>query len=399
MVKADLVVVGGGIVGLASARAWLLAHPGARVVLLEKESELAAHQTGRNSGVIHSGLYYKPGSAKARTCRRGKALLERYCAEKGVRMETCGKVVVAVDESELAALARIEERGIANGVQLTRISRERLHELEPHMAGIAALHVPETGIVDYVGMCRELAADIRALGSEIVTDARVFHIDARADGITVASTAREVHADRLLNCAGLHSDRIAELAGLRVDARIVPFRGEYFELTPAAEQLCRNLVYPVPDPNFPFLGVHFTRMAKGGVECGPNAVLAFAREGYDLSTVDWADLSDALSYPGFWRLVRRHWRAGSGELWRSFSKQAFVRALQRLCPEIRPEHLHAAPAGVRAQALTPDGALVDDFRFVRGERMLHVLNAPSPAATASLAIGEEIAQELIQTGG
>lgn len=396
MRKADLVVIGGGIVGLASARAFLRERPGAHVVLLEKEPQLAAHQTGRNSGVIHSGLYYKPGSAKARTCRRGKALLEAYCREKGVRMETCGKVVVAVDERELPALARIEERGIANGVTLTRVGVERLRELEPHMAGIAGLHVPETGIVDYLGMCSALAADIRAQGSEIITGARVFHIDSRADGISVCSTAREVHADRLLNCAGLHSDRIAELAGLRVDARIVPFRGEYYELTPGASSLCRNLVYPVPDPNFPFLGVHFTRMANGGVECGPNAVLAFAREGYTLSTVDWADLSDALSYPGFWRLVRRHWRAGSGELVRSFSKAAFVRALQRLCPEIRAEHLHAAPAGVRAQALAPDGSLVDDFRFVRGERMLHVLNAPSPAATASLAIGEEISAELLR---
>jgi len=394
--KADLVVVGGGIVGLASARAFLAARPGAHVVLLEKETELAAHQTGRNSGVIHSGLYYKPGSAKARTCRRGKLLLERYCAERGVRMETCGKVVVALDERELPALARIEERGIANGVQLARISRERLRELEPHMAGIAALHVAETGIVDYVGMCTALAEDIRAAQSEIVTGARVLHIDARPEGITVASTAREVHAERLLNCAGLHSDRIAELAGMRVDSRIIPFRGEYFELTPAAAHLCRNLVYPVPDPSFPFLGVHFTRMVKGGVECGPNAVLAFAREGYALSTIDWADLSDALSYPGFWKLAQRHWRAGAAEMWRSFSKRAFVRALQRLCPAIQPEHLHAAPAGVRAQALTPDGALVDDFRFVRAARMLHVLNAPSPAATASLAIGEEIAQELLQ---
>ncbi len=396
MRKADLVVVGGGIVGLASARAFLAARPGAHVVLLEKETELAAHQTGRNSGVIHSGLYYKPGSAKARTCRRGKALVERYCAERGVSIETCGKVVVAVDEHELEALARIEQRGIANGVQLARISRERLRDLEPHMAGVAALHVAETGIVDYVGMCAALAEDLRAAGSEIVTGARVFHIDAREDGITVASTAREVHAERLLNCAGLHSDRIAELAGMRVESRIIPFRGEYFELTPAAAHLCRNLVYPVPDPSFPFLGVHFTRMVKGGVECGPNAVLAFAREGYALSTIDWSDLSEALSYPGFWKLAQKHWRAGAAEMWRSFSKRAFVRALQRLCPAIQPEHLHAAPAGVRAQALMPDGALVDDFRFVRAARMLHVLNAPSPAATASLAIGEEIAQELLQ---
>lgn len=394
MRRAELLVVGGGIVGLAAAWRWLERHPGGELVLLEKERALALHQTGRNSGVVHSGLYYKPGSQKAALCRAGKQQLERFCAEEGVRFERCGKVVVALDERELPALERIAERARANGVAAERIGRERLGELEPHAAGIAALHVPETGIVDYPGVCARLAARIQACGGTIVTGARVFHLDARRDAIVAATPAGEFEGRCLVNCAGLFSDRLAELGGLRPQVRIVPFRGEYFELVPAMQHLCRNLVYPVPDPSFPFLGVHFTRMVHGGVECGPNAVLAFAREGYTRGTIDWRDLSDALSFPGFWRLLRRHWRAGMGELRRSFSKAAFVRALQRLMPEIRAEHLVPAPAGVRAQALTSAGALVDDFLFARGPRAVHVLNAPSPAATAALAIGARIADEL-----
>lgn len=394
MRKAELVVIGGGIVGLASAAAYQRAHPGRQVVVVEKESSWASHQTGRNSGVVHSGIYYKPGSAKARTCRRGKQLLEEYCQKHAVRLEVCGKVVVAVDESELPALSSIEKRGLQNGVRLQRLQREQLLEREPHMQGIAALHVPETGIVDYVGVCHSLVKELATQGAQLCLDSRVLHVDTRSSGLVVATTRMEIHAERLLNCAGLHSDRIAQLCGLNPTAQIVPFRGEYFELIPSAAGLCRNLVYPVPDPQFPFLGVHFTRMVQGGVECGPNAVLAFAREGYELNTLDWPDLAQTLSYPGFWRLAQRHWRAGLGELWRSCSKAAFVRALQRLCPAIQAEHLRAAPAGVRAQALATDGSLVDDFAFARAPRMLHVLNAPSPAATAALAIAEEIVVEL-----
>ncbi len=394
MGRAELLVVGGGIVGLSVAWRWLERHPGGSLVLLEKERALAQHQTGRNSGVIHSGIYYKPGSQKAELCRAGKRQLEEFCAREGVAHERCGKVVVALDERELPALARIEERARANGVAAERIGRERLAELEPHAAGIAALHVPETGIVDYPAVCARLAARIEERGGTIVTGARVFHLDTRSEEVVAATPAGEFRAGALVNCAGLHADRVAELGGAHPHARIVPFRGEYFELVPQMRQLCRNLIYPVPDPSFPFLGVHFTRLVHGGVECGPNAVLAFAREGYTRGTFDWPDLSDALSFPGFWRLVRRHWRAGMGELRRSFSKAAFTRALQRLMPEIRAEHLVPAPAGVRAQALTCAGALVDDFLFERAPRAVHVLNAPSPAATAALAIGARIVEVL-----
>ncbi len=392
--KHDLLVIGGGIVGLSTAWRYGQRCPGARVRLLEKEPGIAAHQTGRNSGVIHSGIYYKPGSQKARLCLSGKQQLEQFCREQGVRFETCGKVVVALSESELPALERIAGRARDNGVAAERIGPERLRELEPHAAGIAALHVPGTGIVDYPGVCARLAELVRAQGGRIELGARVFHLERRGRAIVAATPCGEFEAEALVNCAGLHADRIAQLDGLDPGARIVPFRGEYWELRPEAQRLCRNLIYPVPDPNFPFLGVHFTRLVAGGVECGPNAVLAFAREGYTRSTVDWPDLSDALSYPGFWRLAQRHWRAGMGELQRSFSKRAFTRALQRLMPELAEEDLLPAQAGVRAQALTPQGTLVDDFWFEQGERSVHVLNAPSPAATAALAIGSAIVDKL-----
>jgi len=391
---ADLLVVGGGIVGLATAWRYGERFPGRKVRLLEKEPGIAAHQTGRNSGVIHSGIYYKPGSQKAELCLAGKRQLERFCGEEGVRFETCGKVVVALSEAELPALERIAARAQGNGVQAERIGPERLRELEPHAAGIAALHVPGTGIVDYPGVCARLAHKIREQGGQIELDARVFHLERRGRTLVASTPRGEFEAQALVNCAGLHADRIARLDGLDPSARIVPFRGEYWELTPEAQRLCRNLIYPVPDANFPFLGVHFTRMVAGGVECGPNAVLAFAREGYTRSIVDWPDLSETLSFPGFWRLAQRHWRAGMGELQRSFSKAAFTRALQRLMPELREEDLLPAHAGVRAQALTAQGTLVDDFWFEQGERSVHVLNAPSPAATAALAIGSRIVDRL-----
>ena len=391
MRSAEAIVIGSGVVGLATAWALARERRGRRVIVLEKEPDLALHQTGRNSGVVHSGLYYKPGSMKARTCLHGKALLERYCHERGVPLETCGKVVVATSEAELPQLEKLALRARENGVPAAEIGPERLGELEPHCAGLRALHVPVTGIVDYRGMCRALATDIRLSGGELVFAAKVTGLQSRTGTVVVESTAGEFEAHVAINCAGLHSDRVLQLSGARRPARIVPFRGEYFELVPTAWHLVRNLIYPVPDPSFPFLGVHFTRMALGGVECGPNAVLALSREGYHWDDIRVGELVDALGYKGFWKLASRHWQAGMGEMWRSLSKRAFTKALQRLVPEIREEHLVPAQAGVRAQALAPDGALVDDFLIQREGRVVHVLNAPSPAATASLAIAEHIA--------
>ena len=396
MREADLAIIGGGIVGLATAWSFVERFPGRSVVVLEKEHELALHQSGRNSGVIHSGIYYNTGSQKALTCRRGKRLLEDFCRAHGIAFETCGKIVVAIDESELGALERIRERALANGVACERVGRERLRELEPQAAGVAALHVPETGIADYVGVCARLAELVRKQGSTILTDAEVLHVDDDRGRIVLASRAGEVRARALVTAAGLQSDRVAELTGVERAARIVPFRGEYFELVPAARSLVRNLIYPVPDPSFPFLGVHFTRMIGGAVECGPNAVLAFAREGYTKTRFDAVDLHDTLGYPGFWKLARKHWRAGGGEMRRSISKSAFTRALQRLLPAIGAHQLVPAPAGVRAQALTPDGALVDDFLIQRRGRVVNVLNAPSPAATSSLAIGATIVEQVAE---
>ena len=387
-----MAVVGGGIIGLASASRIAARPGGARVVVLEKEPRIARHQTGHNSGVIHSGIYYKPGSLKALNCRRGKALLEAFCREEHVPFEICGKVVVATLPEELPRLDAIAERARANGVAAEMVGPERLRELEPHAAGLRALHVLETGIVDYVAVCERLAARVRARGGDVVTGAAVHGIRSASGEVVVETTLGEARARLAVNCGGLHSDRVLASCGEPRPARIVPFRGEYYELTPEAHSLVRNLIYPVPDPAFPFLGVHFTRMIHGGVECGPNAVLALAREGYRWRDVDLRDLADTLSYPGFLRLAARHWRMGSGEVWRSISKGAFARALQRLVPEIRPDNLRPAEAGVRAQALARDGSLVDDFLIHEAGRVVHVLNAPSPAATASLSIGETVAE-------
>jgi L-2-hydroxyglutarate oxidase len=386
--------VGGGIVGLATAYRFAERYPGGRVVVLEKEREVALHQTGRNSGVLHSGIYYKPGSLKAINCREGKRAMEDFCAREGIAYELCGKVIVALDEAELPALERIRERGQANGVRSEVIGPERLRELEPHAAGIRALHVPETGIVDYPEVCLRLVQRIRESGGTVVTGARVTGIRRLGSTVTVETEAGDFEAGYVVNCAGLHCDRVAKLSGQDPGAKIIPFRGEYFELEPEAWPLCRNLIYPVPDPSFPFLGVHFTRMIHGGVECGPNAVLAFAREGYTKRDIVPVDLLESLTYPGFLRLASRHWRTGMGEMWRSFSKKAFVGALQRLVPGLREEHLHPAPAGVRAQAVTPDGLPVDDFLIRESERVVNVLNAPSPGATASLNIGRLIVEKL-----
>ncbi len=391
-------VIGGGIIGLATAYRLLGRDPDCQITILEKERQLALHQTGHNSGVLHSGIYYQPGSLKARNCRLGKEAMEAFCTEHEIPFERCGKVIVALDDAELPALERIYQRGQANGVSCEIIQRERLLELEPHVAGIRAIHVPEAGIVDYRRVCQKLAELITGKGGKVLLSARVIRIQKRSDHVTLESTAGEVRADFVINCAGLHSDRVAKLSHQDPGAKIVPFRGEYFELVPDAYHLCKNLIYPVPDPSFPFLGVHFTRMIDGSIECGPNAVLAFAREGYRKSTINMVDLCESLTYPGFLRLAARYWRVGAGEMWRSVSKAAFVRALQRLIPEIRADLLRAAPAGVRAQAVSRDGKMVDDFLILQDDRIVNVCNAPSPAATSSLNIGQTIAETIAANG-
>lgn len=392
--QADVAIIGGGIIGLATAYQLTRAFPQRRIIVLEKEADLAHHQTGHNSGVLHSGIYYQPGSLKAVNCRDGKRAMEAFCEQEGIDFDVCGKVIVALDESQLPAMQRIYERGQANGVRCEVIGPERLKELEPYAAGIKAIHVPETGIVDFKQVCQRLAERVREAGGEILTGARVTQIAARDGRMIVESPAEAVEAGLVVNCAGLHSDRVTRLSGLQPAAKIVPFRGEYYELKPEARHLCRNLIYPVPDPGFPFLGVHFTRMIHGGVECGPNAVLAFAREGYRKTDVNLRDLCESLTYPGFLRLSARYWKTGLGEMWRSLCKRAFVKALSRLLPDIRSEHLVPAPAGVRAQALLRDGNLVDDFLIQESERVVNVANAPSPAATAALNIGRLIVERL-----
>ncbi|MGC4001809.1 MAG: L-2-hydroxyglutarate oxidase [Pirellulales bacterium] len=390
----DFAIIGGGIVGLATA--WRLSqrHYDCSVLLLEKESTLAAHQTGRNSGVIHSGIYYKPGSLRALNCRAGKTQLEAFCREHGVAIQTTGKVIVAVDAGELPRLESLYERGRANGVTCELIGPERLRELEPHCAGIRAIHVPEAGIVDYPGVCAKLAELACAVNTRIVLNARVEAIADDATGVRLSTNVGEFAARRLVTCGGLYSDRLAQLAGESPDARIVPFRGEYYELRPAAQHLCKTLIYPVPDPRFPFLGVHFTRMIHGGVECGPNAVLALAREGYTWSDVNLAELWETLTFPGFLRLAGKYWKTGAGEVWRSLNPAAFLAALQRLIPELTAADLRPGPAGVRAQAVSPAGDIVDDFVIRHTARAVHVLNAPSPAATASLNIATSIVDAL-----
>jgi L-2-hydroxyglutarate oxidase LhgO len=390
----DIAIVGGGIVGLATAYQLLHLQPDLRVTVLEKEEAVAQHQTGRNSGVLHSGIYYTPGSMKAKNCRLGKEAMVAFCEAEGIDFELCGKVIVATEEEELPLLDSIFERGQANGVVCEMIGPERLREIEPYAAGLRAIHVPETGIVDYGQVANRLAARIQEGGGEIVLGAKVLALRSTADATVVETTAGVVQARRVVNCAGLHSDRVAALGGLKPDVQIVPFRGEYYTLTPEANAFCRTLIYPVPDPSFPFLGVHFTKRIGGAVECGPNAVLAFAREGYTKTDVSVSDLAEIVSYSGFRTLASRYWRTGMAEMWRSLSKAAFVRALQRLVPDIEAHHLQRAPAGVRAQAVTPDGQLADDFLIQEHGSVVHVFNAPSPAATAALNIGKTIAHRL-----
>lgn len=394
MAKTRIIIIGGGIVGLATAYDLANQYPDCRITILEKEPALAFHQSGRNSGVLHSGIYYKPGSLKARNCRAGKALMEQFCTEQAIPFQLCGKVIVATKEEERPILHDIYARGQANGVNCALIDRARLQELEPYTAGIEAVHVPESGIVDYKRVCLRFAEILEEQGHKIVTGTPVIGVNDNVQKVTAVTQEGAYSADYLVNCAGLHSDRVTQMTGMRSPAQIIPFRGEYYELKPQAEYLCRSLIYPVPDPQFPFLGVHFTLMISGRVECGPNAVLAFAREGYHLGDFNSRDLWETLRYPGFRKLAAQYWRIGLGEMWRSASKKAFVKALQDLVPAIQEEHLSEAPAGIRAQAIQPDGSMMDDFAFQESERIINVVNAPSPAATSSLAIGQTIVGKL-----
>lgn len=394
----DLTIIGGGILGLATALKITAVHPRLRLLLLEKEPDLARHQTGNNSGVIHSGLYYRPGSLKARTCVAGRRELIQFCDENGVPYEICGKVVVATTDEELPRLEELRRRGEANGLRrLETIGTERLKELEPHATGIKGLHVPETGIIDYKKVAAAYAAKIRDSGGDIRLSQKVVGILDRPGEIVLQTSGGDYRTKHLINCCGLQSDLIAKKArgatqNHDLEHRIIPFRGEYYKIAPARQYLVKNLIYPVPDPTFPFLGVHFTRMAKGGVEAGPNAVLAYAREGYSHSQVNLNDLWQTVSFRGFWAMTGKYWQTGFGELYRSLSKTAFVRALQQLVPEIRASDLVAGGAGVRAQAVSANGALVDDFVIKQGRNAIHILNAPSPGATASLAIGRQICE-------
>jgi (S)-2-hydroxyglutarate dehydrogenase len=387
----EVAVAGGGLVGLATAMA-LAGRHGLRVTVLEAEERLATHQSGHNSGVIHSGLYYQPGSLKAVLCVEGSRALYRLCAEEGIAHKRCGKLVVATSPEELPRLEELARRGRANGLSgVRRLSAEEIREVEPNAAGVAALHVAETGIVDYPAVARAYARRVEAGGGRVLTGARVTAVRRNGAGLVVETPRGSVACSLLVNCAGLQADRVARLCGAEPDVRIIPFRGEYYDLAPERRSLVRAVIYPVPDPRFPFLGVHLTRRLDGTVEAGPNAVLALKREGYRWRDLSFGDLAETAAWPGFWRLAARHWRTGAYEIRRSLHKRTFARDLGRLVPEIRPADLRRAGSGVRAQAIDRRGALVDDFRIVQTERAIHVLNAPSPGATASMPIGERIA--------
>ncbi len=392
----DLLVVGGGIVGLATAWRLLQARPGLRLKLLEKEPSLGRHQTGNNSGVLHAGLYYRPGSAKARLAVDGLHQMVAFCREHRLPYEQCGKIVVATSPAELPRLEALWERGGANGLQgLRKLKAEEIREIEPHAAGLAAVHVPQEGIVDYRAVVARLGELIQQAGGEIHCGARVTRLVPTSVGWTARTPRGDFAAQGAVVCAGLFSDRLVAAAGQRPSAKVIPFRGEYFKIRKDRQFLVKNLIYPVPDPKFPFLGVHFTRLIQGGIEAGPNAVLAFAREGYRWSQINLRDLAEAVMFPGLWRFLAAYPSMCGYEIRRSLSKREFARSLQKLVPEIRPEDLESGGAGVRAQAMTADGKLVEDFQFMEAPGLLHVVNAPSPAATASLAIGQQIAQKVL----
>jgi (S)-2-hydroxyglutarate dehydrogenase len=387
----NVIIVGGGIVGLAVALQITKRFPRLRLLLLEKESRVGQHQSSHNSGVIHSGVYYKPGSLKATLCVEGARAMVAFCREHGIPHQICGKVIVATHEEEFPRLEELRRRGEANGLTgLELIGREKLFEIEPHASGLRALVVPSTGITDYASVCEKYAELIRAQGGTILTSTAVTGLQHLTGEVVAETTGGTFSAASLINCAGLFSDRISRMAGDDPEVMIVPFRGEYYDLIPQRTSLVRALIYPVPDPRFPFLGVHFTRRVNGTVDAGPNAVFAFRREGYRRTDFNLHDLASSLAFPGFWRMTAKHWRSGLDEFHRSFSKPAFVRALQRLLPEVREQDLVPGGSGVRAQALKRDGTLVDDFQFLPSKNVLHVLNVPSPAATASLMIARSI---------
>ena len=397
ILKTDVCIIGGGIVGLATAYRISTRFPNRKIVVLEKETVLAKHQTGHNSGVLHSGIYYKPGSLKAINCRKGKLAMEDFCREQEIEHELCGKIIVALNEEEIPRMEKIYQRGQENGVKCEIIDRKRLLEIEPHAAGIRAIHVPECGIVNYRQVCERMGELISEKSeNELLLGHEVREIKEIGDGLLIKTDQAEIESEFLINCGGLHSDRVTRLGGHEPPAKIIPFKGEYYELREDAKHLCKHLIYPVPDAEFPFLGVHFTRMIDGSVECGPNAVLAFGREAYGKFDLNLKDLLESLSYSGFRKMAMKHWKMGLGEMWRSYNKGAFVRALQRLIPEIEGKHLESAPAGIRAQAVNPKGNMVDDFLIQESERVVNVCNAPSPAATASLNIGETIVDKLAE---
>ena len=393
--KYDITIIGAGIVGLASALKIKEKNPAKRILIIDKESDVAAHQTGHNSGVIHSGLYYKPGSLKATNCISGYHMLIDFCRSNDVPFETCGKVVVATSKEELPLLQNLYVRGQENGLDgLKFLEKEELLEYEPHVNGVKGFFVPQTGIVDYAVVSAKLKDLLKTLDVEFAFDAAVKAIAVKETDVTIDTTNGSYTAGLMINCAGLYSDKIAKMSGDNPGIKIIPFRGEYFKLKPEKEYLVKNLIYPVPDPNFPFLGVHFTRMKKGGVEAGPNAVLAYKREGYKKSDISFTEFMEVLGWPGFQKVAKKYWRTGLGEFYRSYSKDAFTKALQKLIPEIESKDLVVGGSGVRAQACDRDGGLIDDFLIHQTKRTINILNAPSPAATSALSIGESVANLL-----
>jgi L-2-hydroxyglutarate oxidase len=393
----DVIVIGGGIVGLATAMKLTEKKPGIKLLLLEKEQQLCAHQTGNNSGVIHSGIYYKPGSLKATNCRTGYRQLINFCDENNIKYDLCGKVIVATNQDQLPALENIYQRGIENGLSgLKKISKEELNEIEPHVNGISGVQVTETGIIDYTVVSLKYAEIIKKNGGSIQLGEKVNNIKINRDKAILETDKGRYETKLIVNCAGLYSDKIAKMTGQDVSIKIIPFRGEYFKIKKERHHLVKNLIYPVPDPNFPFLGVHFTRMIDGGIEAGPNAVLAFAREGYKKLQISLPELTETLMWPGFQKVAAKYWKTGFGEMYRSFSKTAFTRALQRLIPEISKNDLEAGGAGIRAQACDREGGLIDDFLIYENEHAVNVCNAPSPAATSSLSIGDTVSNLVLK---